>query len=355
MRVSVVVFTLLLVCLASTTALGAQRVVLCEDFTNYNCPPCEAIEDTMNFIFKSYIDQGILAPLRYHVWWPDPSDPWWLNNQPDQSAKVTYYGVNYVPTFRYDGTTRIDPSDFGNYPAYYAAVRNYIQTTAASPAPVRIDLTQHRDASTVYVSFDVTCEDTVGIGTQQKVYLVVVEENENHVAGREWYIFKDFVPSGATGEPVSLTLGGTVHYDWTYPTSLAVNVNKLVTYVFVQREGGAAQRRVLNAIRKPVLNPTDVSPIVPLKFQLGQNTPNPFSPRTTIPFNIEQAGDVRLTIFDVSGREVTTLVNGFTPAGPHALHWDGRNTQGNPVSSGVYYYRLESVNNSETRKMTMVR
>ncbi len=64
MRVLAVVLTLLLVCLASTSAFAAQRVVLCEDFTNDLCPPCDAIQDTMDALFASESSPKLVENVR---------------------------------------------------------------------------------------------------------------------------------------------------------------------------------------------------------------------------------------------------------------------------------------------------
>jgi hypothetical protein len=312
----------------------------------------------MDAIFATYISQGKLAPFRYHVWWPNSADPMYNFNPSDVQTKVSYYSVGYVPTFRYDGTLCHDPSScpgFPDYPSYYASVRQTIDSLAAIPSPIRFNLSQQRILDQVNVSFDVIVEaGATGLGTSQSLYLAVIEENQNFPTGKEWYIFRDFVPSGAGGYALALVAGDSLHFEWSYSTTLAVQPTKLATYLFVQKESGA--KKVLNALRQKVANPTDVvAEITPLGFKLDQNRPNPFNPLTAIPFRIERAGDVRLTIFDASGRRVTTLVEEHRAPGSYSETWDGKNADGNPVSSGVYYYRLESVNASETRKMTMVR
>jgi len=77
--------------------------------------------------------------------------------------------------------------------------------------------------------------------------------------------------------------------------------------------------------------------------RLGNPTPNPFNPRTTIPVEIERAAQVRLRIFDLGGRIVRTLHDGELPAGASRLVWDGRSEKGIALPSGVYLVRLEAV------------
>jgi hypothetical protein len=95
--------------------------------------------------------------------------------------------------------------------------------------------------------------------------------------------------------------------------------------------------------------------VVPLKMALGQNRPNPFNPTTVIPFEMPVAAAVRLEIIDVSGRLVRRLVDRWLPAGFHAARWDGRDTGGREVASGIYLYTLRAGGESQTRKMTILR
>ena len=83
--------------------------------------------------------------------------------------------------------------------------------------------------------------------------------------------------------------------------------------------------------------------------------PNPFNPTTTIEYTLPRAGDTELVVFDVEGRRVRTLVNGFVPAGDHGVVWDGRDDAGIRVASGVYLYRLRAGGVVETKKMVLVK
>ena len=96
-------------------------------------------------------------------------------------------------------------------------------------------------------------------------------------------------------------------------------------------------------------------PTVPHQFALHQNYPNPFNPSTTIKFSLPEAGHVNLTIFNVLGQTVTTLVDQFYPAGEYDAMWDSRNDQGQSVSSGVYFYRLDAAHRHETKKMMLLK
>ena len=81
---------------------------------------------------------------------------------------------------------------------------------------------------------------------------------------------------------------------------------------------------------------------VPGSFDLSQNYPNPFNPTTRIEYSLPEQADVTLRIFDVLGREVSTLFAGPQDAGYYTAEWDGRSGSGAQIASGVYFYRLDA-------------
>ncbi len=93
----------------------------------------------------------------------------------------------------------------------------------------------------------------------------------------------------------------------------------------------------------------------PLSYKLIQNYPNPFNPTTTIMYEIPNTEKVTLEIYDILGRRVTTLVNNVQKQGRYHVLWNGRNSFGQTVSSGVYFYRLLSGNFINVKKMIMLK
>lgn len=89
--------------------------------------------------------------------------------------------------------------------------------------------------------------------------------------------------------------------------------------------------------------------------QLGQNYPNPFNPSTTIAFSTMQTGRVKVNIYNLKGQLVKTLMDSEVPAGKHSLVWNGIDNQGTSVSSGVYFYRLETAHYTQTKKMLLMK
>jgi photosystem II stability/assembly factor-like uncharacterized protein len=91
------------------------------------------------------------------------------------------------------------------------------------------------------------------------------------------------------------------------------------------------------------------------KFSLSQNYPNPFNPVTTITYNLTRNSIVVLSIYNTLGQKIRTLVNTYQPTGDYQVVWDGRDNHGQPVPSGVYIYRLQVENFSDSRKMMLIR
>ncbi|OGC78512.1 MAG: hypothetical protein A2Z27_00160 [candidate division Zixibacteria bacterium RBG_16_50_21] len=107
--------------------------------------------------------------------------------------------------------------------------------------------------------------------------------------------------------------------------------------------------------------PTPVEPhkptvsVVPKEFQLGQNYPNPFNPSTTMKYSLPEAAFVKLEIFNILGQRVKTLVETRQGAGFYTVIWDGKNEAGENVSSGIYFYRLDTEKAKSVKKMVLLR
>jgi hypothetical protein len=100
--------------------------------------------------------------------------------------------------------------------------------------------------------------------------------------------------------------------------------------------------------------PTD-APGVPTRYELVQNHPNPFNPVTQIRFSLPADGPVKLTVHNVAGQLVRTLVDRDLAAGYHAVVWQGVDAQGSAVPTGVYFYRLETRDFTDTKKMVLAK
>ncbi len=95
-------------------------------------------------------------------------------------------------------------------------------------------------------------------------------------------------------------------------------------------------------------------PVLPERFELGHNYPNPFNPSTVIPYQLPAPTRVRLEIFNILGQRVTTLVDGERPSGFHTARWNATDASGRAVAAGVYFYRLKGDGVHLTRRMVLI-
>jgi hypothetical protein len=186
------------------------------------------------------------------------------------------------------------------------------------------------------------------------------------------------VPDGSQGGIV-IKLSGIANWSWriavAYPdvvTFLPVNVDtitgeKQVTIkgtnwqtaqdiVLVAANDATAGSAIPFTYRIRFLHPDAVSDVRVARFTLGQNTPNPFNPTTTIPFTLERSAAVYLAVYDVTGRVVRTLAaNSTFDAGAHRVTWDGTTDAGSPAGTGVYLVQLVAGGEGHVRRMTLLR
>jgi len=126
----------------------------------------------------------------------------------------------------------------------------------------------------------------------------------------------------------------------------------------IRSESGTSENRVFvfNVVRAPTgVDEPDPDPLVPDSCWLAQNYPNPFNPVTTIKFYLPHSARISITIHNVLGQLIRTLVDQTLPSGDHSLDWDATDLYDRPVASGIYFYRMQADDYSSTRKMVFVR
>ena len=95
---------------------------------------------------------------------------------------------------------------------------------------------------------------------------------------------------------------------------------------------------------------------IPTQFALHQNYPNPFNPSTQISFDVPEGSElVRLNIYNILGKKVSTLLNNVMNPGTHKVEWNAKDNEGNPVASGIYFYELSSPSYTARKKMLLIR
>ncbi len=94
---------------------------------------------------------------------------------------------------------------------------------------------------------------------------------------------------------------------------------------------------------------------IPEVYYLKQNYPNPFNPTTTINYSLARKANVNLAVYNILGQKVNTLVNGEMDAGEYSVKWEGNDTNGDAVASGIYFYKMVSDDFVKTHKMVLMR
>ncbi len=153
------------------------------------------------------------------------------------------------------------------------------------------------------------------------------------------------------GDP--LVAGFEATADWAFRLE-GLTTGNTGLVLSVQHEGHADYSSPAIPI---VCSPTSGVGGQPLPARLAvANAPNPFNPSTTISFRLAESGATTVSVHDVAGRLVRTLVDAEDRvAGEHAVVWDGRDAAGRPVESGIYLCRVESGSSRELRKMTLLK
>lgn len=189
-----------------------------------------------------------------------------------------------------------------------------------------------------------TSWSTLGLGNEW-VYALAVNGN-NLFAGSS---ADDYPTFGTGGVYLSTNSGssfikknqGFFNEDMRVASLLIVN-----NYIF----SGCSWRGVWRRSLSEIISVQNISTEIPSKYSLSQNYPNPFNPSTSIEFDVARTADVKISVFDVSGKEIEVLVNEKLQAGSYKTEWNGVGH-----SSGVYFYRLQSDNFNQTKQMILLK
>jgi len=122
----------------------------------------------------------------------------------------------------------------------------------------------------------------------------------------------------------------------------------------IARDADNCEIEIVNNPTGPVGNDEEVI-VMPTENFLGNAYPNPFNPTTTIDFGITEAQNVRIKIYNLRGQEICTLVNKMMPAGTFSLVWDGRDDNNHSVSSGVYFFRMDTDKHTQIKKAILMK
>ena len=304
---------------------------------------------------------------------PDPGDP----GDPGDSGALAFADNTVVPNQSYTAGTAIDPlvlpaASGGTAPLVYsvsalpaglvfdAATRTISGTPAAVESAIStiviytvIDSGGSADALTFSITVNpgITFGDFFDLfGSSGKIVPTAshdLAEIREFIVGQRvedlvlpaasggtaplTYSLSPALPAGLTFDAATRTIAGT-------PGAAAETA---YTYTVTDANGASASLSLQTR---------------PTAFSLADNFPNPFNPATTIQYALPQAADVELTVYNVLGQPVRTLVAEHQSAGRYAVEWDATNDSGHSLSSGMYFYRLQAGEEfREVKKMLLLK
>ncbi len=284
---------------------SAERTVLKESFTSTTCPPCVPANQYFDNWYNGHSNAHRVAVIKYHVWWPAPgNDPFYAANPTEVQTRNTYYSNNIAPRAFINGT--IDGgSSYSTWPTHIIN-----QLSVASPFIITIsgNLLSGSGTVNIKVKSDGT---TIPPGTLV-LHTTVVESGLEYTGSNgdpiHNHVMRKMYPN-ASGETFTISLNDSITFtrNITWNPSWTTRNSQFIAFVQIQ-----GTKSILQAAKKNiddiVLNVAD-NGIIPSSYALYQNTPNPFNPSTKISFSVPSHSHVKLSVFDILGREINVLVS----------------------------------------------
>lgn len=220
------------------------------------------------------------------------------------------------------------------------------------PSVSNFSYTEQSDYTPIYVQLDAETKGNAKSNAELAIFV-------NDVCYGAEVIEGDIVQINAYINTLDLS-NANVEFRYWEP-GMKSEDKKYTSYAVYDHDDQAYQKRTLDfsdnqkfyqvSLDTKVLN----NATLPKKSDLKGNFPNPFNPSTMIKYNIAEQGQVSLKIYNSKGQLVKQLVNRNQEAGYHSVEWNGTDNNGNKVPSGVYFYRLDTVNSSSTKKMMLIK
>jgi hypothetical protein len=297
--------------------------------------------------------------IEYHVGWTYPQDPFNLINPEDVLLRQEFYDILATPTFRMDGLWMGDQSslDFR-----YNQHKEW-------PAPAELELLGTWDAVSREISLRVRATTDAEPPAGPVRLFVALTESEIYwpINGVDWHdhLMFDMLPDGAgtlvdlSGAPprvaeleLTATLpdpGEIFNFD---PAHIRV-----IAWLQMDAPESEDHRLVLQTAGRGIesFGAVGLPETAVAGPQLRPAYPNPFNPRIAIPLELPAAAMIRLSVVAQDGRLLRSLHSGTLAAGPHQFTWDGLDSRGRELPSGVYLLRLESEGLRRGAKLILLR
>jgi hypothetical protein len=316
---------------------GEDRVVLVELFTATWCATCPYADAALDSLALE-MGPDSLATLQYHV-----ADSY---ATPETEARADYYLDQIrLPNAWFDGTTSVH--EVSSVPDAYSKYRQKIDERLAVSAPLNIESTAALDDSSGEMSTMIRVIDP--FADEALRFYAVLYENE---VGEYNYVVRDILPS----QELSISApGDSIEVSRVFDIDTLWNKEELGMVVFVQSD---STKQVLQAEKMEYL-PTRVETDRRTEVAGEISTriwPNPF--RSSVRFSVSSSsgkGGVEIGIHDSSGRQIRRLIGDPSVPPDFSVCWDGRDSSGERVASGVYYARLVVPHGRLVRKVVCIR
>lgn len=340
----------LLIISLSMLVLGQEeKKVLVEAFLNAHCPLCPPAHTSLDSYDQNSMNADRINFIHYDMVYPYSDDPLYQYNRSDSDGRNGFYNPSGItPIVFFDGIRQA---------SNYSSWGSQLDALLEGESPIKIILIGFRSDNSFEINAEVS--QSGNISDDDLVIHFILVENVNY-QGRNGVayhrnVMREMVTS-PTGESFSINMGGTKNVDKTINIDAELIPENLSVVVFIQSSSS------LKVYQSETITYADLSVTgvdhtndVPLEYSLEQNYPNPFNPSTKIRFTLPQEAFVKLTVYNLLGKEVSTIANKNQQAGTYEYTFDASN-----LSSGIYLYKLNAVNASgkeiiQTKKMTLIK
>ncbi len=348
MKIWLKIFTLICIPLSFSFS-QEERNVLAEIFTNSHCTPCVSAHNTINDYLATSPNADRIVLIYYHMLYPYNDDPLYHHNPTDSDGRDDYYNpIPATPRGFFDGQAQ------GGVPTWTDALDNL----ADMESSLRINLSGTKMEGSFNIKAEVIRSGDIP-DNDLVIQFVIVEDlnytGRNGISHHENVMRK--MIDGAFGSAFTININETkeiekevtLHPDWIK--------DSLKVVVFIQSDANKTvyQSAIINYSQ--LNDPTDIGTEtnLPGEFSLEQNYPNPFNPSTTINYQLPEENFVTLKIYNLIGKEISTLVNGKQQAGSYNITF-----KASDLPSGIYFYKLVAINSMgkeivQTKKMTLIK
>ena len=339
---------LFMVCLMAAIPIGlhaTDRNVLVEVFTNSHCPLCPSAHSTLNAFNSTDTNATHVRYIFYHMTFPYSDDPLNQANTEDPAARNQYYGPYFsTPVAFFDG--KVQSNSYGSW-------AGTLDSRVGVQSPLSLDLSGSKQGTTLTITATVTKTDSISV-SDLVIHFVAVEnvdyQGRNGVTPQPYVMRKMFGSPG--GDPLTVDVSAPAIVTKSETLSNITNLSNAGVVVFIQ---STSTKDVYQSEYIPygALTVTEVAAAAdetPSSFSLAQNYPNPFNPSTTISYSVPRESFVTLTVYNMIGQELRTLVSSMQSAGDHTVRFDASG-----LSGGIYFYKLRSGHQTAIKKMILLK